>query len=214
MARGRADPLAAAALGSISERGQQQRRLARAVDQRARQFDSCDFPVRSDELDLVALGRGLAGQPPAQVVLHQLDIFRGDEIGQRLADHIDRGHSQHRQETCVGEQDVLPVNQNGVVHRLDQALKQLLAVMEAGRRAARDLEQLIDRADPAVPAIRLALGAEAARRARFARKLRDLAGKVVDGALLAAPPSETARRHLRLRQRRSGTTRDGETMSI
>ena len=83
-------PSAAAVLGSISKRGQQQRRLAGAVDQGARQLDAGDFAVRADELDLVALGRGLAGQPPAQVVLHQLDIFRRDEVGQRSADHIGR----------------------------------------------------------------------------------------------------------------------------
>ena len=47
-------------------------------------------PCSSDEFDLVALGGGFAGEAPAQIVVHQLDIFRCDEIGQRLADHIRR----------------------------------------------------------------------------------------------------------------------------
>ena len=39
----------------------------------------------------------------------------------------------------------LPVNQHGVVHRLDQALKQLLAVVQARAALLEILQQFIDR---------------------------------------------------------------------
>ena len=190
MERGRDGPRLGRGTGQHLERGQQKRRLTRAVDQRARQFDPRDFAVRTQELDLVALGGGLAREPPGEIVLHQLRVFRGDEIGQGLADHLGGAHPEHRKETRVGEQDALAVHQHGVVHRLHQPLEQLLAIVESGAALLEGLEQLIDRAAQLSQRVRLPLETDAARSALFARELLDLAGEVVDGALLAALPGQ------------------------
>jgi hypothetical protein len=63
-------------------------------------------------------------------LIDQLDIFRRDEIGERPPDDLGGGRAEHRQESRVGEQDALAVHQHRVVHRLDEALKQLLAVLQ------------------------------------------------------------------------------------
>ena len=85
------------------------------------------------------------------------------------------------------------MHQHGVVHRLDQPLEQLLAVVESGAALLEGLEQLIDRAAQLSQRVRLALEADAARSALFACKLLDLAREVVDGALLAAFPGQQKR---------------------
>src|ERR1700721_327523 len=54
-------------------------------------------------LDSSTRGRGLALQPPPQVALHQLDIFRRDELAQRPADDFRGAQIEQRQETRVGE---------------------------------------------------------------------------------------------------------------
>ncbi len=172
------------------QRREQQRRLAGAVDQGAGQLDAGDLAVLADELDFIALGRGFAGQSPAQIVLHQLDIFRRDELGQRLADHIRRARAQQRQKARVGEQDGLAVNQHRIVHRLDQALKQLLAVVQPRAALLEILEQLIDRGAQLPERLGFAFEPDAPRCTRFAGEPPDLLGEFVDGALLAPLPCE------------------------
>ena len=163
----------------------QQRRLARAVDERARQLDARHFPVQSEEFDFVAFGGRLARKTPVQVAFHQLDIFRRNEVGQRFADGVRGSNAQQGEKTRIGEQDVPAVNQHGVVHRLDQALKELLAVLQAGAALVEIFQQFVDRGAQ-LPERAAALELDAAHGARLARELHDLLGKVADGALLAA----------------------------
>ena len=144
--------------------------------------------MQSDELDFVAFGRRLARQAAAQIAFHQLDIFRRNEIGQRLADDVRGGNAQQGQETRIGEQDVFAVNQHGVVHRLDQALKELFAVLQT-RAALVEIFSSSLTAAPSCPSARLPLSRCAPRRP-LARELQNLLGKLADGAFLAALADE------------------------
>ena len=82
---------------------------------------------------------------------------------------------EQRQEARIGEQDALAVNQHRVVHRLDQPLEELLAIVQSRAALLEILEQLVDRAAQLPERLRLALEADASRRALVARELRDLA---------------------------------------
>ncbi len=107
---------------------EQQRRFAGAVDQEVRELHARHLRLSADELDLVALGRGLAGQPPPQIVGHQLGIFRRDEIGQGATHDLGGAQIEQRQKARVGEQDAIAMHEHRVVHGLDQALEELFAV--------------------------------------------------------------------------------------
>jgi hypothetical protein len=116
--------------GQHLQRGEQQRRLARAVDQRSRQFHARDFAVHALQLDLVTFRGRLAGEPPAKIVVQQLDIFRRDEMAQRLADHVGGARPEQAQETRIRKQDAFAMHQHRIVHRLHQALEQLFTALQ------------------------------------------------------------------------------------
>jgi len=78
-------------------------RFAGTVDHGARQFHARHLSLGTDQFDLEAHCRGFALQPPPQVVLYQLDIFRRDELAQRAADDLRSAQVEQSEETRVGE---------------------------------------------------------------------------------------------------------------
>ena len=188
MARGLADaPMAGCVHRQHLQRRDQQRRLARVVDERARQFDAGDFPVQSDEFDFIAFGRRLARQAAAQIVFHQLDIFRRNEIGQRLADGVrgaqrptGPGNAYWRTGCACGE----PAPRRAPTR--PSAERAVRGPADA-RRALEIFQQCVDRDElNCAERARIALEPDAPRRARLARELQNLLGKFADGAFLAA----------------------------
>ena len=144
--------------------------------------------MRADEFDLIAFRRRFAEQPPPQVVLHQLDIFRSDEVGERLADHVGRRQIEQREKTRVGEQNAIAVHEHRVMDRFDQTLEQLLAIVQARAALFEVFQQLVDRGAQLAKRLGFPLEPDASRGSDFARKLPHLRGEFVDGLGLAALP--------------------------
>ncbi len=136
--------------------------------------------MRADQFDFVDLRSRFAGKPPTQILFHQLDIFWAHEIAQGPTHDFRRSHSQQGKETRVGEQNLFTVDQNGVVNRLDQALKQLFAVGEVGAALLQVLQQFIDRGTQLPQRLRCALESETARGAWFEREAPDLFRKLAE----------------------------------
>ena len=172
------------------ERGEEQCGLTGGLDDGARDLDAGDLAMLADELDLVALRRRFACQAALQVVGHQLDIFRGGELRERLADHFGRAHAEHVEEARIGEHDILSMHQHGIVHRLDQALEQPLAILEARAAPIQIVEQLVDRSAELRERRGLILDPDAARRQVGLAEGLQLLGKCGNGSLLAALPAQ------------------------
>jgi hypothetical protein len=146
--------------------------------------------VRTHELDFVAFRRRLAGEAPPQIILDQLDIFGPDEITQRPADHLVRAHAEQREKARVGEENLLAVDQHGVVHGFHQTLEQLLTPVQIRATLFETLEQFVDREAELLERLRITLETDATGAARFEREAADLLGENADRALLAPLPDE------------------------
>ena len=106
--------------------GEQHRRGAAVPDQRAAELEPRDLAVLVRDLHLVALGRRLAREAPADVVADQLGVVGRDEFGEVPADDVLRRLAEQRRETGVGEQDPLAMDQDRLVDGLRQLAERCL----------------------------------------------------------------------------------------
>ena len=173
-------------LGQHLHRGEQQCRPPFALDQNARELDARDLPVRARELYFVTIGGGLAGQAPVRITLDQLSIICDDEVGQPFADDVLRARAQHVEEAGVRKQYCLAMNQHSLMHRLYQALEQLVTVARGAAAPAQRLEQRIDRRAQFNKGLRLGFDRQRPRCAGLAGDLQDLPGHLIDSAILPA----------------------------
>ena len=111
-------------------------------------------------------------------------------MGERLADNLGRAHAEHVEEAGVGEHDVLAMHQHCIVHRLDQTLEQLLAVLETRAAPIEIVEQLIDGAPELRQRRRVILDADAAHRQIRVGECLQLLGEIGDRPFLAALPAQ------------------------
>ena len=79
------------------------------------------------------------------------------------------------------------MDEHGVVHGLDQALKQLLTVVEARAAQLQVVQQLVDGRAETRELLALALQTQTLRRRLVAGQLPHLLRQLVDGTLLAIP---------------------------
>ena len=100
------------------------------------------------------------------------------------------GNPEQRQKPGIGEHDLFPVNEHGVVYRFHQALKQLLAAEEVGAAPLQVFEQFIDRRAQLLQRLRFALQADSAGRAGFEGEPPDLCGEFIDRVFLTPLPNE------------------------
>jgi hypothetical protein len=83
---------------------------------------------------------------------------------------------------------MLAVDQHRVMHRLDQALKQLLAALQVGAPLFEIIQQLVDRSAQLFQRLGFALEPDSTGGAGFERQTADLLGKIADRTPLAPVP--------------------------
>ncbi len=82
------------------------------------------------------------------------------------------------------------MHQNGIVHRLHQALKQLLAAAQIRTALFEIFEQFVDRDAQLFQRLRVVRQTDAPRGPSLEGQAPNLFGKIVDGALLAPFPND------------------------
>ncbi len=82
------------------------------------------------------------------------------------------------------------MHEHGIVHSLDQALKQLLAILQLRAALLEIFEQFIDRGAQLAQCARLGTRRNPAGRAAFVDEVLNLAREIIDRALLPPLPHE------------------------
>jgi hypothetical protein len=76
------------------------------------------------------------------------------------------------------------------VHRFDQALEQLLALLQADAAMLEAFEELVDRKPKIADRIPVSIQTDPSGGVRVARQPPDLLGQLIDGTILALLPKE------------------------
>ncbi len=95
--------------------GDQQRVALVVLDQGRGDLEAAHLSLQAHHVDLVALGGGLPGQAPGDVLAHQLRVLRRHQIGQAPSDELDPVDADEAGELAVGVEDYLAVHQHGFV---------------------------------------------------------------------------------------------------
>ncbi len=176
--------------GHHFQRGEQQRRLAGTVDYGAGELHARNLTLWIHQLDFVALRGRFSRQPPTQIVLHQLDIFRRYKVRQRPADDVRGLHSEQREKARIGKQNHFAMHEHGIVDGLDETLKQLFAILQLRAALLEVLQQFIDCGTELAQRAGLGTRCNPAGRAAYVDQVLNLAREIIDRALLPPFPHE------------------------
>ena len=120
------------------------------IDRRGADLQAAHLALQPDHLDFVALGGGFPGEAAADVLAHQLGVFRRHQIRQAASDELHAIDADQARELPVGVQDHLPVQQHCLVNAVAQVGEQSGCLGGIALRAASGApQQVIDGRDQA-----------------------------------------------------------------